>query len=158
DGKSQALKKMPFQVQQEGALATIRNREPGLRRCVVILRKIKIGIFVFSLISAQQARAATEVSTCSVLNAPGEYVLVNDLPGAPGGFGCMIITAASVKLDCNGFRITNSGPPVSGSGTIGILANGPIADVTVQNCAEISQYEVGARFYKTDNSSFKNND
>ena len=114
-------------------------------------------LFLFILISAERAAAATAVTTCSLLDTQGEYILVNDLSGALSEApACIVIVASDVTLDCNGFNITNNGSEGAG----GIHATGlpasPLTNITVKNCA-ISEYFTGVTFQWTNNSTITNN-
>jgi len=70
------------------------------------IRKTLISIafllFFFSLIS--NVYAATPISSCTVIDSPGEYVLTNDID-ASGNFVCINIQSNNVSLNCMGHKL-----------------------------------------------------
>jgi parallel beta-helix repeat protein len=85
---------------------------------------------------------------CPTIIIPGTYVQPFDYTGAPndasevlpGAYACVKIASSDVVFDCDGYSITNDGtsPP-----TMGIVLNGSITNVTVQNCPSVSGYSFG---------------
>jgi len=80
--------------------------------------------------------AATGISSCQAITAPGEYVLTNDLVGATEtNTICLQVLADDVEINCTGHSITG----YSNSSThYGIHAYNR-DNVTIRNC-EISNY------------------
>ena len=99
--------------------------------------------------------------TCSILSTSGVYNLAANLVNATiGGLGprmnytCIEINTSNITLDCNGYSITNMGTP---GNTSAIMLVGPITNVTVRNCQNISGYSFGIYSYLANNSVFANN-
>ncbi len=96
---------------------------------------------------------------CPVISSSGTVTMTTNFFGAPNnaspltGSACVKITASNVVLDCNGFGITGNGSNTS----YGVLIDGPITNVTVQNCQGISGYRVGIYEYEA-NSAYVIND
>jgi parallel beta-helix repeat protein len=106
------------------------------------------------------AQSPTPLTDCGVISAPGTFNLTNDLNGAPNSVStpvsataCVKITASDVVFDCDGHSITNNG---TAGTTYGILLDGPISNVTVQNCYGISGYSYAADAYESNSSLFTN--
>jgi parallel beta-helix repeat protein len=102
-------------------------------------------IFVLLLMLATFSFAATNVSTCQVINSGGEYVLNTSLEGAPveatpSGTACIRINTSNVLLDCAGFTITENG--TLGTKT-GVNVGPGLTNITVQNCPNVSNYDHG---------------
>ena len=99
-----------------------------------------IVLFLAVMVLAQQAYS---LSSCSVLNAPGTYVLTSDLSNAPydasgvmpGDTACIVIASSDVVLDCNGHTLNNT---LNAANVMGIITNvtspGTYSNVTIQNC------------------------
>jgi hypothetical protein len=86
------------------------------------------------------AAAATTVASCRTIDAPGVYVLSNDLSTADGN--CIVVTASDVVLDGRGHTITETG---GGNDTGVSVAGGtfsPLSNVTVRN-ATVEGWAVG---------------
>lgn len=66
------------------------------------------------------------------------------------GATCITITGSNLVLDCQGHTITNLG--ASGSGVYGIYISGARSNVTIKNCALISNYYNGV-YVSTANSN-----
>jgi hypothetical protein len=91
------------------------------------------------------AAAATTVSACGTIDAPGVYVLSNDLSTADGS--CIVVTASDVVLDGRGHTITETG----GGNDTGVSVGGGVlttpSNVTVRNLTvEGWAVGVGGRF------------
>ncbi len=112
------------------------------------------------LLVIMQLVHSTDVTTCSVLSSPGTYVLTTDLTGAPnsadeifaGSTACMKITSSDVIFDCDGHSMTGSGDVLS----LGLVLDGSITNVTVNDCPSISDYGVGVYVSQTNDSVFSN--
>lgn len=64
-------------------------------------KAVVFGLFFMSLFIALQF-AATNISSCQTINAPGEYVLNQSLNSSGT---CIDITSGNVSLDCKGYEI-----------------------------------------------------
>jgi len=90
---------------------------------------------------------------CPVITTPGTHIQPFDYIGAPNdatevlpsAFACVKIASSDVVFDCNGYSITNDG---TADPTMGVVLNGSIDNVTLQNCPSISGYSFG--FYNMD--------
>jgi parallel beta-helix repeat protein len=97
-------------------------------------------------------------SNCPLINVSGDYTQMFNYTGAPnsapevGGTACVKIGASNVLFDCGGYGIANNG---TGGTTYGILLNGSLTNVTVQDC-DVSNYSSGIYEYRSANSSFIN--
>jgi len=103
------------------------------------------------------AHAATNVSSCMVISAPGEYILNQSLTGAPtptvwvGATVCINVNnTADVILDCNGFSITGSG---NASQSAILTYSG--TNTTIKNCV-ISNYGSGINHASASTSDINN--
>ena len=102
-----------------------------------------------------------EVENCPIIPAAGTYTMNGNYIGAPrlaaplSGNACVKITASNVVFDCNGHTITGNGTVVAT--TYGILLNGSLTNVTVKNCAAVSNYSYGVYIYQSNDSFFDNN-
>ncbi len=90
-------------------------------------------IFVLAilLMAGSVTFAATGISSCQLITAPGEYSLTNNLTHS--GFNvCIDIQTSDVMLDCDGYSISD------GDYGIGIHVGVPgttvLSNVTIQNC------------------------
>ncbi|MFC1742201.1 DUF2341 domain-containing protein, partial [Nanoarchaeota archaeon] len=98
------------------------------------------------------------VSGCQVIDYPGNYNVTQDLTGAPndasevsaGYSACIKIAASNVVLECNDHTMTNNGTQ-----GWGVLLNGSMTGVTVQNC-NISGYNSSVYFYRSNQSTIIN--
>jgi hypothetical protein len=102
-------------------------------------RSVLLAIFLVSALSF-----STDIMNCSLISAPGSYVLTDDLVGAPiSGIyqSCIRITASDVTLDCAGYTITNNGTTNPPMGTAGIEIGSFTSNVMVKNCGGISSYD-----------------
>jgi len=99
------------------------------------------------------------VTNCPVITSPGVYTQTQNYVGAPndaspfGGFACVKIASSNVVYDCNGYNITNNG---TAGTTYGVLLNGSLTNVTVQNCARVSNYTSGVYVYQSNRTVIRN--
>jgi parallel beta-helix repeat protein len=103
--------------------------------------------------------AATNVSSCQVINVPGEYELNASLYGAPNALpptyvldACIHIDSSDVEFDCKGYSITynNTG------NAIGIYVHEE-DNVTIRNCQVSNMSYMGIALYYTNDSLIQNN-
>jgi parallel beta-helix repeat protein len=89
------------------------------------VRGLRYGSLVILLIGfgISNAHAVVPVSGCTVISAPGLYLLTNnttaraaDLKTVDGETSCILITADFVTLDLNGFNISGPGQSVNAFG------------------------------------------
>ncbi len=110
------------------------------------------------------------ISVCPVITSPGGYQLQANLAGAPnaipgpGGLNaaCVVIDSDDVYLDCNGYTVTNDGTATATALFVNGTAANHLANITIENCPGMHDYEYGAFLYYTEdslvqNSSFYNN-
>ncbi len=98
---------------------------------------------------------------CPIINESGTFVQDIDYHGAPNdasempepGMACVKITSSNVVYDCNGHTITNDG---TGGTTYGVLLNGSLTNVTLQNCPGINSYDYGVYSYQSSGNVFTN--
>ncbi len=95
---------------------------------------------------------------CPVVGMSGTYSQDRDFFGAPNLLGgvnnvCVLINSSDVDWDCNGHSITNDGTDTS----FGVYVNGPLDNVTIRNCANVSGYVYGIYVYNTTNAVVRNN-
>jgi parallel beta-helix repeat protein len=91
-----------------------------------------------------------EITNCTVIDTPGEYVLVNDIPYPayyPDQFWCIQIAVDNVTLDCSYHSMTGN---TSGSAIWFMNRN----NVTVKNCLANNYDEI--IWVKGNNSRFEN--
>ncbi len=72
----------------------------------------------------------TPISASNVIYASGSYYLTGNLSIGSGGGTAITIAASGVTLDLNGFTISSSANPNSGTG---ILINSGLTDITIIN-------------------------
>jgi len=129
-----------------------------MHRYALLAFVILVGIIA---VLAWAASTPGPVSSCMVIDEPGDYYLDRDIVGAnpyPGGTAsCIRITSSDVNFDCKGHNITNDGT----SSSIGIFVGGQNenvqnSNVTVQNCI-VKNYENDFFDRKMSDSVFKNN-
>jgi parallel beta-helix repeat protein len=120
-------------------------------------------IFILSLIVgllfSGVSFAATNVSTCQVINSPGEYVLNVSLAGAPvaatpSGTACIRVNTSDVSLDCAGYGITNNG---TADPTAGINVGSGVSNVTVMNCPNVAEFTHGFYIAASTDVTLRNN-
>ncbi len=110
-------------------------------------------------LAPQNIYAILQVAKCPIINSSGVYKQGGNYIGAPNNaspltnFTCVEIAASNVTFDCNGFTITNN---ATAGTTYGILVNGSLKNVTVQNCPGISNYTYGIYVYQSNNSIITN--
>jgi parallel beta-helix repeat protein len=100
-------------------------------------------------------------SGCPVISAAGAYSIASDLVGAPNPVdeireydkACVKINASDVLLDCAGHSITDNG---TAGIAYGIVAVGPLTNVTVQNCPSVSNYSFGAYYWHAQDGAMRN--
>lgn len=90
-----------------------------------------IAVIPLLLMIAGALHAATALTSCALINAPGEYVLTNSVNGSPYSNTCIRITASDVDFDCAGYAIEN--------GSYGVYIDKFNHNVTIRNCT-ISNY------------------
>ena len=98
---------------------------------------------------------------CPVITASGTFTMAENYAGSPndasdivsGATACVRINASDVDFDCNGHHITNDGTPDS---TYGIVANN-VTNITVRNCAGISNYTAGIFLARSNHDVINNN-
>ncbi|MFN7991409.1 MAG: right-handed parallel beta-helix repeat-containing protein [Candidatus Micrarchaeia archaeon] len=100
------------------------------------------------------------ITNCTAITANGTYSVINNLSGAPvtalpafSGNACIKINASNVSLDCGGYSISNNG---TAGTTFGVLMSGPIVNITLMNCGNISNYSNGVYLYRTNQSAIRN--
>lgn len=95
---------------------------------------------------------------CPIITTSGNYLQPFDYTGAPNdatevlpsAFACVKIASSDVVFDCNGYSITNDGTT---DPTMGVVLNGSINNVTLQNCPSISGYSFGVYNMDSDDST-----
>jgi hypothetical protein len=98
------------------------------------MRKAIIFVLAFLLL-LPLAKADTYLTSCAVLDTPGEtYYLTQDIIDSTAPL-CMNITADNVTLDCQGHTIDG----VNATNTVGISANDR-NNVTIKNCVLTEWY------------------
>ena len=125
-----------------------------MRRIVVTVFLILVGLlFVLSW----AASTPGPVSSCIVIDTPGEYTLSKNINGSPndfqGGKACIVIDAPDVLLDCQNFHMNLNEPP--GVNTYGIAINS-VSNAKVYNCF-IEGYTYGVYTIQSGNDEFINN-
>jgi parallel beta-helix repeat protein len=115
------------------------------------LISVALFLFFFSLIS--NVYAATPISSCTVINSPGEYVLVNDILDYTGDY-CIKIQVNDVTLNCQWHTIDG----IDGFGSTGIDIGSGISNVNITNCI-IRDWEQGIYLepYYSENITLINN-
>ncbi|MFH0737175.1 MAG: right-handed parallel beta-helix repeat-containing protein, partial [Candidatus Micrarchaeota archaeon] len=104
-------------------------------------------------------RNVTVQRNCPVIMTSGSYILTQDSAGAPNdasplsGSACVKINASDVVFDCDGYNITNNG---TAGTTYGILLFGPLTNVTVRDCQNVSGYAYGIFAYRSNLSILTN--
>ncbi len=100
---------------------------------------------------------SADLTSCSVLTAPGTYTLANDLAGAPNfvsfptpAMACLQVTGSNILLDCKGHAISNDGIPPN---TFGVIVQG--TNITVENCV-VSNYTWGVDIVSSQGSVLSN--
>jgi len=111
-----------------------------------------------ALISSQEASAITSISSCGVLDIPGEtYVLSNNISSSSGN--CFVIQADNIILDGNGLTITGSGVTQSSFGIlIDQTTRNTIKDVTIEGFSTAIRIEGGGDHIIENNILGPNND
>ncbi len=93
-----------------------------------IFKKI---ICLFLFLSIINSSNAIDISSCQTLNAPGDYILTQDI--STNISDCLTITQSNIHLDCNNYKISAEKDIMPYTGiTIGSI-NGAI-NVTIDNC------------------------
>jgi parallel beta-helix repeat protein len=96
---------------------------------------------------------------CPLITSSGTYNQTTNNAGAPNnasplsGLACVLINASNVVFNCNGYTITNNG---TAGTTYGVLLDGPLTNVTLENCPDISDYSYGAYAYLSNHSQLSN--
>lgn len=112
---------------------------------VVLL--VGVGAAMGAAAAADVSSNATETSSCSTIDSPGEYVLSGDVTAAPNG-GCLVVTADDVTLDGNGHEIASDGASAAGPAVRVVDAE----NVSVRNVT-LSGWQVGVAFEGVDTGS-----
>jgi len=116
--------------------------------------------FALLILLSLAVYAATPIETCTLIDAPGEYFLANDLENAsPTVFGvpenCIRITSSDVTLDCRGHLINNT----YALGEYGIWVSAPdesvVRRVVVHDCS-VTRYELALFLTGVEDSAFTN--
>ncbi|MFA5187206.1 MAG: right-handed parallel beta-helix repeat-containing protein [Patescibacteria group bacterium] len=94
---------------------------------------------------------------CPVVNSPGSYSQSGNFFGAPNVINgvqnvCLLINASNVDWDCSGNTIINDGTDTS----FGVYVNGPLSNITIRNCPNVSGYVYGAYVYNSTGVSVRN--
>ena len=94
---------------------------------------------------------------CPVVNTPGSYSQSGNFFGAPNVINvvqnvCLLINASNVDWDCNGNTIINDGTDTS----FGVYVNGPLSNITIRNCPNVSGYVYGVYVYNSTGASVRN--
>ncbi len=98
------------------------------------------------------------LGNCPIITASGTYTQGMNYTGAPNNASplinstCVKIAASNVTYNCNGFSITNN---VTGT-TYGILVNGSLNNITIENCPMVTNYSYGIYVYQSNNSNIIN--
>lgn len=98
-------------------------------------RAVRPTVLLLLLLLASAAQA-TDLAGPAEITAPGSYRLAGDIAG-----GGIAIRSSDVLLDGGGHRVLGSGVP----GAIGVLAAGPVANVTVVNLTLLG-WDVGVEY------------
>jgi parallel beta-helix repeat protein len=107
-------------------------------------------IFLFFLTAISiNASALTNISDCTTITSPGEYVLTNDIIDSTDTI-CIDIQASNVTLDCQGHTIDG----IDSSDSIGINVNS-VNNVSINNCI-ISDFELGTFVYSSSYNTLSN--
>ncbi len=109
-----------------------RRRRPSARRWYRGLRAVQPAVLLLFLLLAPAAQAA-DLSGPGEITAPGSYRLVADVAG-----GGIRIGSSDVILDGGGHQVVGS----RGPGTVGVLVDGPVANVTVANLT-LRNWDIG---------------
>ncbi len=109
--------------------------------------------------------SGTNITSCKLINVPGEYNVTSDLTGStipmlPGNHtACIWINVSNVHLDCRGHTLTGNATHDGTNHTFGIVAsnssNPGIDNISISNCI-ISNYTTGL-YASVTNSSITNN-
>lgn len=112
------------------------------------------GVFTLgTAIASHPASAQRGIDGCTVITAPGTYVLTQDIEHDGSGQACIQIRSGNVTLDGQGHTITTSQEDEDrGIYVVGSSAIDHIQDVTIQN-VEITGFEDGIVVQQTDASS-----
>ncbi|MBU0526921.1 right-handed parallel beta-helix repeat-containing protein, partial [Candidatus Micrarchaeota archaeon] len=102
---------------------------------------------------------------CEDITVPGTYLLGFDAYGAPFSvpdvnyvdYTCFRIMANHVRFDCNGYAITNLNH-MDDAAAITIYGNttADYTNVTIENCGNISDYEIGIALHQTSGDTIRN--
>ncbi|MBU0527001.1 right-handed parallel beta-helix repeat-containing protein, partial [Candidatus Micrarchaeota archaeon] len=107
---------------------------------------------------ANYSLRVVDLTSCPIIPFPGTYSQPINYVGAPNNatplsdFVCVKITSSDVIYDCNGYNITDNG---TAGTTYGVLLNGSLTNVTLQNCG-ISNYTNGIYVYQSNDSNITN--
>ncbi len=110
-------------------------------------------------LAPQNMYAILQVSNCPIITSSGVYNQTNNFIGAPNNASpltnstCVKIAASNVTYNCNGFNITNNATVGT---TYGILVNGSLSNVTIQNCPLVTNYSYGIYVYQSNASAIVN--
>ncbi|MBN2122527.1 right-handed parallel beta-helix repeat-containing protein [Candidatus Micrarchaeota archaeon] len=118
----------------------------------------------FFLMLASSPFAIGFFSSCSNVSSPGEYHLEYNISGASESVSgvpevsnaCFVISSDDVLFDCVGYAIQNDGT----GNAAGIVVNGSTTinytNVTIRNCENVWQYEIGVYLYNTSGTTVRN--
>jgi parallel beta-helix repeat protein len=93
----------------------------------------------------------SNISGCQEINESGVYTLDDDASGSPFNNSCVRITADNVVFDCDNHSITGTGA----SDTCGINLEGPLTNISIQNCPDITNFGWGICANDLNDSTFK---
>lgn len=94
----------------------------------------------------------SNISGCIEINGSGVYTLNDSATGAPFNNSCIRITADDVVFDCNNRSITGNGD----NDTCGISIEGPVKNISIQNCPDITNFGIGICMVDVNGSKMEN--
>ena len=109
---------------------------------------MNLSIFTLIIIAFTAGIFAANITSCTVIGAPGTYTLAGNL-FANTSANCITVNSSGVDIDCAGFRMTNA-KPHSGAGIYSSNAN-----TTIRNC-KVMNFSKGIYFNGTSGGMIKN--
>lgn len=100
--------------------------------------------------AAAQSGQPTEISSCTTIDQPGQYVVGSDIQASDGPT-CIDVQADDVVIDGAGYTISGQG---SSGGQVGVSADSR-SNVTVRNL-ELTDWATGVNFTSTTNGTVEN--
>jgi len=117
----------------------------------IILISTIFAVLIFSMPSLAQ----TQITSCTSITSPGEYVLANDIIDSTAST-CIDIQANNVILDCQGHLIDGIDDSSVNNYGILIYRNSPQeTNITIKNCV-VTDYEDGIYIYQASNNKVIN--